>query len=223
MTAQTTDVLRSFETINKSIMFRGGQLLNSRSLGGNIIAEYQCEENFPKPYAVYDLGQFLKGLSLFDSPFLNFNDDNFVVIRNQKGGRSAKYFFSDPSIVESASPNRRLNFPEESVVIEFRITESDLQSLWRAAGVYELEDLLIESSDNTVVISLFDSENETNNTYSITLDAQVSCEHKCHMKVENLYTLMKGSYDVSITDGIVTRWKNTNLDLVYYISTEDDE
>lgn len=219
---QTVDVLKSFEAINKSIMFREGKLLNTRSIGQNIIAEYECNEEFPRTFAVYELSQFLQGLSLFDTPSLKFDNGDFVTIRSQKGNRSAKYFFSDPSIVEEASPSQRLRFPEEDVVMEFRITESDLASLYRASGVYDLEDLSIEKDGDGIKITVFDYENETNNTYSLVVPGVCSTDQSAHMKIESI-PIMKGDYDVSITDGLITRWKHTSIDLVYYIATEENE
>lgn len=221
ITTQTVDVLKSFEGINKSIMFRQGKMINTRSIGQNIIAEYVCDEEFPQTFAVYELSQFLSGLSLFDTPSLKFDNDDFVTIRSQKGNRNAKYFFSDPSIVEESSPERRLRFPEEDVVMEFKITESDLASLHRASGVYDLDDIKMETSPDGIVITVFDSENETNNTYSITVPGQFSSDFCVFMKIASLH-MMKGDYHVSITDESITKWKHNNLDLVYYISTEPD-
>jgi hypothetical protein len=224
MSAQTVDVLRSFEGINRSIMFRRGQFLNTSILGQNIIAEYECEEEFPQTFAIYELGQFLKGLSLFEKPSLQFDNNEYVTIRSEQGRRSAKYFFSDPSMVEEASPDRKLQFPEEDVVVDFRLTEEDLRGLWRAAGVYELNDVSIEASEDTqqATITVWDVENETNNTVSIVVNANVSTDYKAHLKVDAIQTIMQGNYDVSITDGYITRWKNNSIDLVYYISTEDE-
>lgn len=222
VTPQTIEVLKNFENVNKSIMVRKGNLLNSRSIGQNIIAEYECEEEFPQTFAVYELSQFLNGLMLFEkAPALEFANDEFVKIRSQTGKRSAKYFFSDPAIVEEASPGQRVRFPEEDVVMEFRITSADLTSIYKASGIYELTNVKIQSDSDGVTLTAFDPENETNNTYSLSLSGSSSAETSVNMAIENIRP-MPGDYDVSITDGVITRWKHTTLDLVYYIAVEPD-
>ena len=50
-------------------------------------------ETFPQTFGIYDLNQFLSGLSLFQNPVLEFENESYVTIRSR--GRSAKYFFSD--------------------------------------------------------------------------------------------------------------------------------
>lgn len=225
VSAQTIDVLKSFEEVNKSIMFRKGNLINSRSLGSNIVAEYQCEEEFPEDFPVYELSRFLSGLALFESPSLWFNSEEYVTIRNSRGNRSGRYFYSDPSIVEDASPERRVKFPEETVVMQFKISNSDLDSLLRARTIYDINDLRIEGSDSGISITLFDSDNETNNTFRLDLPGSSSTDQIALMKINNILAAksVKGDYDVSITDNLITRWKHTTLDLVYYIATEEDE
>ena len=93
----TLDVLKNFATINSSIVFRAGNTLRTISNAENILAKYTSEESFPTDFAIYDLGQFLSGISLFDNPQLDFTSGDFVTIRG--GGRSAKYYFSDPETV----------------------------------------------------------------------------------------------------------------------------
>lgn len=222
VTPQTIEVLKNFENVNKSIMVREGNLLNSRSVGQNIIAEYECEEEFPQTFAVYELSQFLNGLTLFEkTPALEFSNNEFVNIRSQTGKRSAKYFFSDPSIVEEASPEKRVKFPEEDVVMEFRITSADLVSIYKASAIYELTNVKIESNSGGVTLTTFDPENETNNTYSLSLAGNSTTDISVNMAIENIRP-MPGDYDVSITDGVITRWKHTTLNLVYYIAIEPD-
>lgn len=226
ISAQTIEVLQSFEMIRSSIMFRKGNFLNTSVLGMSTIAEYQCEETFPETFGIYELGQFLKGLSLFSQPTLSFDGDNYLTIRNDSGReRSAKYFYTPIEMVEDASPKNKLKFPEEDVVVDFNLSESNISALWKASSVYGIADVEIaaDEDEQVVRINLWDEDNDTANTFSIVVFADVSRSHSVHMKVSSLLCLLRGDYRVSITDGIITRWKKSNLDLVYYISIEDDE
>ena len=92
LSKNTLDVLKNFSSINSSIVFREGSTVRTISNAENILAKFTGEEFFPTDFAIYDLSQFLGGLSLFNDPQLEFTSKDFV---NIKGGRnSAKYYLS---------------------------------------------------------------------------------------------------------------------------------
>ncbi|BCU93848.1 MAG: hypothetical protein CM15mV3_1340 [Caudoviricetes sp.] len=70
----------------------------------NILAKFTGEEVFPSDFAIYDLSQFLSGISLFNDPQLEFTSSDFVSIRG--GRQSAKYYFSDPEITLKSAPEK---------------------------------------------------------------------------------------------------------------------
>ena len=76
----TLSLLKNFSTINQSILFKKGNRLRTISVMKNILAEATIVEEFPKDYGIYDLGQFLNGLGLHQSPELDFQDDSYVII-----------------------------------------------------------------------------------------------------------------------------------------------
>ena len=94
----TTNILKNFSQINQSILIKQGNKLKTISVMKNILAEAEIEEDFEADFAIYDLNQFLSGLSLYDSPDLEFGD-SYLTIRD--GRRRAKYFFADPSVIVS--------------------------------------------------------------------------------------------------------------------------
>ena len=105
----TLDVLKNFATINSSIVFRKGSTLRTISNAENILAKCTSEEVFPVDFAIYDLSQFLSGITLFDNPQLDFSNDDFVRIAGSR--RSVKYYFSDPEITLKSAPEKNVNFP----------------------------------------------------------------------------------------------------------------
>ena len=97
LSEKTLSLLKNFSTINQSILFKQGTKLRTISVMKNILAEATINQELPKDFGIYDLGQFLNGLSLHNNPELNFENDGNVVI---KEGRSrSKYFFADPSVI----------------------------------------------------------------------------------------------------------------------------
>ena len=60
----TLALLKNFAGINNSILVKQGNQLRTISVAKNILAEADINEEFPRDFAIYDLNQFLNGLSL---------------------------------------------------------------------------------------------------------------------------------------------------------------
>ena len=68
LSEKTVNLLKNFAGINQSILFKKGNKLRTMSVMKNILAEAEVEEEFPKDFAIYDLVQFLNGVSLYTNP-----------------------------------------------------------------------------------------------------------------------------------------------------------
>ena len=212
---QTMVVLKNFATINGSILIREGNQLKTISVGENAVAQYTCTETFPQTFGIYDLNQFLAGLTLFDSAVLDFENSQYVTIRG--GGRSAKYYFSSPEITLKAAPEKNINFPGADM--EFVIRQEDITALQKASAVYGIADLKFHSVGGSVILSLVDKENETSNVFSLELPGDNTGEYEFFMKMENI-RLLPGDYQVKISKHLITEWKHSSIDLLYYIALE---
>ena len=60
----TLSLLKNFSSINQSILFKEGSKLRTISVMKNILAEATVNEEFARDFGIYDLNQFLNGLSL---------------------------------------------------------------------------------------------------------------------------------------------------------------
>ena len=60
---QTISVLKNFSNINQSIVFKNRQKLRTISVMKKTLAEATITEEFSKDFGIYDLNQFLNGLS----------------------------------------------------------------------------------------------------------------------------------------------------------------
>ena len=214
LSPNTLSVLKNFATINTSIVINKGNVLKTISNAENILATAAVEETFPQTFAIYDLNQFLAGMSLFDNPRLVFDNDNYVTIQ---GGRSrTKYYFSDPEITLKTAPNKKVNYPGSD--IQFNLTSSDISAILKAKGIYDIPDLNI-STDEEIVLSVRDNEVSTSNTYDMIVPGTFGGKHSLNLKVENI-RLLQGDYQVGVSKHQITEWKNTAIDLTYYIALE---
>ena len=213
--SQTTlNILKNFATINNGIIIKKGNTLRTISNAENILAAANVEESFPQTFAIYDLNQFLAGLSLFDNPSLVFDNNDYVTI---KDGRSrVKYYFSDPEITLKTAPDKSVKYPGSD--IQFTLSASDIAAIQKATGIYKLPDLNI-SSDEEIVLSVRDNEVSTSNTYDIIVPGTFEGAHSLDLKVENI-RLLQGDYVVGVSKHHISEWKHLNLDLTYYIALE---
>ena len=217
LSKKTLDVLKNFSTINSSIVFRKGSTVRTISNAENILAKFTGEEVFPSDFAIYDLSQFLSGISLFNDPQLEFTSNDFVSIR---GGRtSAKYYFSDPEITLKSAPEKNVNFPGAD--LQFSLTGDDLIALQKASAVYGLPDLTFQSEEglDTIKLILRDKENDTSNTYDLTVAGCATGTYSLDVKIDNIRVL-PGDYSIKVSKALISEWTNTNVDLTYYIALE---
>jgi len=217
LSKKTLDVLKNFSNINSSIVFRKGSTVRTISNAENILAKFTGEEVFPTDFAIYDLSQFLSGISLFNDPQLEFTSSDFVSIRG--GRQSAKYYFSDPEITLKSAPEKNVNFPGAD--LQFNLTGDDLIALQKASAVYGLPDLTFQSEEglDTIKIILRDKENDTSNTYDLTVGGCSTGTYSLDVKIDNIRVLA-GDYTVKVSKHLISEWSNTSLDLTYYVALE---
>ena len=215
LSESTVSLLKNFSSINQSILFKEGQKLRSISVMKNILVEANVSEEFPKDFGIYDLNQFLNGLSLHSSPDLDFGNDQYVVI---KEGRSrSKYFFADPSVIV-APPEKEITLPTEDVC--FQLTSQQLEKLKKAASVYQLPDISVIGENGVIKLVARDKKNDTSNDFSIVV-GETDSEFVFNFKEENL-KIVPGNYDVVVSEKLLSRFQNQNIDVTYYIALEPD-
>ena len=211
----TLSLLKNFSTINQSILFKQGSKLRTISVMKNILAEATINEEFPKDFGIYDLNQYLNGLGLHNSPELDFEADNYVVI---KEGRSrSKYFFADPSVIITP-PEKSIELPSEDVT--FDLSTDQLDKLLKAAAIYQLPDLSVVGGDGVVKVLVRDKKNDTSNDYSVIV-GETESNFSFNFKVENI-KILPGTYSVVVSQKLLSRFTNKNQDLIYYIALEPD-
>ena len=211
----TLTVLKNFASINNSILMKKGTLLRTISVAKNILAEADIAEEFPRDVAVYDLNQFLNGMSLHQDPDLDFKEDSYLTIR--EGRRNVKYFYADPAVIISP-PDKEITLPTEDV--HFQLESTSLEKLLKAAAIYQLPDLSLIGQNNEIRLVVRDKKNDTSNEYSIIV-GETDNEFVFNFKVENI-KIIPGAYDVVVSSKLLSKFTNSNYNLVYYIALEPD-
>jgi hypothetical protein len=211
----TISILKNFSGINQSLLFKQGNTLKTISVMKNILAEATIEEDLPKDFGIYDLNQFLNGLSLHKSAELDFENDNYIVIR--EGKSRSKYFFADPSVIITP-PDKSINLPSQDVC--FLLDTKELDRLLKAAAVYQLPDFSVVGEAGVVKLVVRDKKNDTSNDFSVVV-GETDDVFTFNFKVENL-RILPGTYEVVISQKLLSQFKNTNIDVSYWVALEPD-
>ena len=212
---KTLSLLKNFSGINQSILFKEGSSLRTISVMKNILAEATITETFPKDFGIYDLNQFLNGLNLHQTPELDFENDKYVMIR--EGKSRSKYFFADPSVIVTP-PDKEIVLPSEDVC--FVLNTQQLDKLLKAAAIYQLPDLSAVGEAGVVKLVVRDKKNDTSNDFSIVV-GETDSIFTFNFKVENI-KILPGSYEVVISQKLLSQFTSTDRDLRYYVAMEPD-
>ncbi len=213
---KTLTLLKNFSSINQSILFKEGNSLRTISVMKNILAEATIDEEFPKDFGIYDLNQFLNGMGLHQHPELDFENDGYVVIR--EGKMRSKYFFADPNVIITPPSDKEINLPSEDV--SFELSSQQLDKLKKAAAVYALPDISAIGEAGVVKLVVRDKKNDTSNDFSIVV-GETDDTFVFNFKEENL-KILPGTYDVSVSKKLLSRFTSRDYDLTYYIALEPD-
>mgnify|MGYP001194079996 FL=1 len=212
----TLSILRNFAGINNSILVKRGNRLRTISVAKNILAEANLGEEFPSDFALYDLNQFLNvNNSLFRNPELDFTDNGYVVI--SEGESKQTFFFADPNVIVTP-PDKEITLPTEDVC--FELSTEQLDKLLKAAAINQLPDFSAIGRNGKVNLVVRDKKNDTSNNFNIVV-GQTDSEFTFNFKVENI-KILPGTYDVVVSQKLLSRFTSKNHDLTYYIALEPD-
>ena len=215
LSEKTLNILKNFSSINQSILVKQGNKLRTISVAKNILAEAEIKEEFPRDFAIYDLNQFLNGLSLHQDPEMDFSPDSYLSIR--EGKRRVKYFYADPNVIISP-PEKEIQLPSQDVC--FQLDSVTLEKLLKAAAVYHLPELCAVGEGGVVILVVRDKKNDTSNEFAIVV-GETDKEFAFNFKVENI-KIIPGAYDVIVSSKLLSQFTNSNHDLKYYIALEPD-
>ena len=210
-------VLRNFATINQNLVIKEGSELLTMSAMKNIVAKAEVEETFPKEIAIYDLNEFLASISLFAVPVLEFEEQYLIIKEEDQPHKKLKYFYSDPSVVQT--PSKTISMPSEEVSFELKIEK--LLEMKKAAGVISSPDMVLQKLNGSSSLLAKDKKNDTANNYSSDIKTDGDGEFEFYFKVENL-KLLDGDYDVKISSKNISHFKNQKSSIEYWIALEPE-
>lgn len=214
LSKETLALIRNFASINGSIMLKEGSTLSTISEGKNVMASATIVESFPQDFGIYDLNEFLSAVGIFSNTVLDFADKHVTI---SDGGTSKIKFFAAGEGVVKAAP-ATIKFPEPDVV--FNLTQDQLSMILKTSSALKAGDVSIQGDGATLRVVVSDKKNATSNAYQVDLGSTDET-FKANLKVENL-KMLPGDYEVAISKKKISRFKNTGVDITYYVAIEAD-
>ena len=221
----TIEVLKNYAEINQSLLFNQGSTLKTVNEQTNVMSKCTVNEAFPQDFAIYDLNKFLGVLSLFVEPELTFSDTSMTIkssvdaINFVAGDQIAEYQFANKSLFEDEQKILAKEIELPSVEAEFSLEEKYLQQIMRAASVMGLPEVAVEASQGSDInMKAIDSKTSVD-SFSVTVGQGSASSFRMIFKIENL-KLMRGSYDIQISNKGLGHFSHTTKELEYWIATE---
>ena len=207
---ETLSVLKSFTDINKSILMKPGNVLKTITPEKTLIAIAEIPDEIPSEACVYDLSRFLSILSLYNDPDVEFGDKYFII---SEGKRRTKYVYADVSMIHTP-PEKDINIPSEDVVVN--VTESDLSSVLKAAGVLQFTEIAFVGESGKCYLKAIDSANDNADDFGVEI-GETDDEFKVIIKTDNL-KLMPMDYKVTICSKGISEFKGDNV--TYFVAID---
>ena len=115
-------------------------------------------------------------------------------------------------------PDKSINLPSQDVC--FLLDTKELDRLLKAAAVYQLPDFSVVGEAGVVKLVVRDKKNDTSNDFSVVV-GETDDVFTFNFKVENL-RILPGTYEVVISQKLLSQFKNTNIDVSYWVALEPD-
>ena len=207
---ETLSVLKSFTAINKSVLLKPGNTIKTITPEKTLIAIAEIPDEIPSEACVYDLSRFLSILGLYNDPDVEFGDKYFSI---SEGKRRTKYVYADISMIHTP-PEKDINIPSEDVVVS--VTESDLSSVLKAAGVLQFTEIAFVGENGKCTLKAIDSANANTDDFGVEI-GETDDEFKVIIKTDNL-KLMPMDYEVTICSKGISEFKGDNV--TYFVAID---
>lgn len=212
ISSKTLEILKSFNNINPSLLFKPGSIVSTIDRDHTILAIASIEEDIPKGFAIYELSKFIGALSVVPDGEVSLGD-NQLTISNKNS--KIKYTYAEPSMIK-ASPYKEI--PLEDILAEFKLEYASLSNVIKVASILELPDITIKSDEDSDDILIFASnvENSTSDTFQLKV-GETSNSFSISFKLEH-FKLLNRDYTVSVPDGPFVRFKAS--DITYWVASK---
>ena len=210
LSSETISVLKNFSTINQSIILKAGNTIKTISPQKTVMASANVSDEFPRDAGIYNLGQFLATLGLYESPELEFGEKGVIV---SQGHASSSVSYADPSMI-IAPPNKEVNLPGIDVSVE--VKSDQFKNVLNASSILDLPEIAFVGENGMCYLKTIDSANPSANSHKIHV-GETEDTFTLIIKTENL-NILPGDYTVELSSKGISKF--TGKHATYFIAVE---
>ena len=215
----TMQILKNYGSINPNFIARKGNTIMTVSEAKNILSSCNIEEQFEQDMGIYDLNEFLNVLSLVDQPKLDM-EEKWCTVKDATGRSKVKYFFTDTDMLTAPTEKMIENASNMTdFALSFTLDNDTLSKVKRAAGALSHSSMKIEWIDNSVQLTVFDTENPTSNTFTIEVPGQGQEQGSWVININNL-KIVPGDYEVKVSNKNISNFEHKEKPIQYWIALE---
>ena len=212
---KTIEIIKNFSTINQGILFKTGKVLKTVSPQKNVLALANIEDEITNEFAIYDLNHFLSVVASSDTSEFEFDEDH-VIVTAMQGRSEINFRFSTANMIVTP-PEKDIQFPEPEIKIN--LAKGDLEWIFRTASILATPHIGIFSDGTNIFVSTYDATGAKSHSSKLKLGQSTDDIYNIHFKIESL-KLIPGNYEINISSKGVSHWKNKDVDVQYWITTE---
>lgn len=213
LSKQTIDIAKNFAAINSNFLVNEGTTQMTISASKDIMAEVEFAETMPTKAGIFNLGELLGVISLFDKPEFEFSEKSLVIKEN---GTKIKYMYADESLL--TVPTKKITMPTPE--IKFDLSFEQLSRLQKASSALSVDDLAFVGDGKAITAKVFDVKNPTSNSFEMDLDVSTTSKFEVYFKLDKLSKLYPGSYGVEISSQKISLFTHKDIKLKVYIAIE---
>lgn len=212
MSAKTLEILKSFNNINPSLLFKRGNIVSTIDREHTILAIAHIEEYIPQEFAIYELSKFIGALSAMPDGEITLDEKQLTIKTNNS---KIKYTYAEPATIKT-SPYKEI--PVDNILASFTLEYSALSNIIKVANIMELPDLIIKSDSDSddIVVYATNEQDPTADSYQVKV-GETSSAFKVSFKIEN-FKLLNRDYNVMIPDGAFVKFQGN--DISYWVASK---
>jgi len=208
--ARTIQILRNFSTINESLIFKPGNQLKTISQSKTILARATIDTEIDSSFGIYDLGQFLSAISLFEDPELIKGNHSMTIT---KGTEKINYTYSEMSLMLSP-PEKEIQLPSRDV--EFELKNEVLVRVQKALGIIGAPEIAVTGDGDKVFIEALNTKDQSKSNYRVEV-GETDKNFRFIFLAENI-KLLPGDYNVTVSSKGLSHFKGEDVE--YWVAVE---
>lgn len=205
-------ILRNFTTINESIVFNPGSIIQSISPSRTILVKAKINTEVPVKFGVYDLGRFLSSISLFNEPDIHVDGKSVVIA---EGNEKLNYTASEPSLIMTP-PDKNIQL--QSVDVKFNLESDTLTRVMKALSIIGVPEIVFTGDGKNIYLEALNSRDQSASNYKVQV-GETDKTFKFIFLAENI-KLLPGSYEVSVSSRGISHFKGDDIE--YWVSVESN-